>query len=144
MSYTMKSRMMMLKHLLPDRAVKKGSRYFLSFKQQKDCIFQDTFLGEETDKGFQPSLHLLALHKDTLNTITLNDSNTWQFSLGKDATDCTAQTMRDKNSDLVLVLSGHNEIIGIAKKVTKKNGIVVYKNLWDIGYLLRREMDNKK
>jgi hypothetical protein len=121
---------MSLKSLLPSEAKKIGNRYFLN--ADGDAVYSGIYLGEDQGNVFVPSLAFLKMSK--LPSIVVNNANAWQFSCGKHLTD----VISDEGGDLVLVKTTYNEIIGLAERQSKK-----FRNLWDVGYLLRREMDIK-
>lgn len=118
---------MNFKKLLPKKYYKKKNKYFLSEIEEYD--FKGDYLGAEINNEFIPSLKLLEINK-TLPSVVVNDKNAWIFSLGRDITDVS----KDEQGEILLVKTARNEIIGVCKRLNNK-----FKNLWDIGHLLRRE-----
>lgn len=131
---------MMMKNLLPENTLKIRENYFLGSEYITDAIYQGIYLGRDGEKNFVPSLMFLKIIEKDLNEITLNKKNSWKFTCNKiidhyvhiDAKKCK----HEKMARFFLVKTGHNELIGIALK--KNNAFIP---LWDIGHLLRRELD---
>jgi len=124
---------MNLKNLLPNKYCKVKNRYFLEDINGFD--FGGTFLGQEINNVFYPSLSLLELNVNNLKSIVVSDKTAWNFTLGKNI----SKVSIDCIGDFVLVKTARNEIIGVAKRTTEG-----FENVWDIGYILRREMNKKK
>lgn len=96
------------------------------------------FLGEIIKGRFIPSPNLLEImYVQTGKTIIINDNTAWLFICGRDIfIEGVVERCFEKGA--VLVLNEKREILGIAKKDGKE-----YKNIYDIGYLLRREQSKK-
>lgn len=96
------------------------------------------FLGEEQKSGFVPSPNLLNLiNKQSSKHIILNEKSAWLFVCGRDVfLEGVVQDCFEKG--VVLVLNEQKEVLGIAMKKGKE-----YKNIYDIGILLRREQRKK-
>lgn len=97
------------------------------------------FLGENQKNQFLPSPNLLnIIDMRTNRKIILNEKSAWLFVCGRDVfIENVLQNHFGKG--FVLVLNEKHEILGIAEKEGK-----TYKNMYDIGILLRREQGKKK
>lgn len=97
------------------------------------------FLGEETKTEFIPSSNILRIIKEQSSKyIVLNEKSAWLFVCGRDIFfEGIEQDCFEKGN--VLVLNEHQEVLGVAVKKGKE-----YKNVYDIGQLLRREQKKKK
>ncbi len=97
------------------------------------------FLGEIQKNIFIPSpnlLNIIALH--STKRIILNEKSAWLFVCGRDIF-IEGVVERSFEKGAVLVLNEQREILGTAIKDGKN-----YKNLYDIGSMLRREQKKGK
>lgn len=127
--------MTMIKEFLPKDAKKVGDSYFLNFLGESDCIYSGTYLGRDFDSEFIPSLALIEMASDKFGEIVLNKKNSWLFTCNRIITDCVLD--KEPMKRIVVVRNGYNEILGIAKRVDTK-----FMPVWDVGHLLRRELNN--
>lgn len=124
--------MMNFKQFLPKAAVLVDGYYYLNFVGDSNCVYSGTCLGEFEDGELIPTLSFIELIASKFGEIVLNKKNSWLFSCNRIVTD----PVKDSDSKIVVVRNGYNEILGVAKKVDTK-----FIPVWDIGHLLRRELD---
>jgi ribosome biogenesis protein Nip4 len=95
-------------------------------------------LGEDTKKGFRPSLYLLErLSLDTSQKIFVNDKAEWLFLCGRDI--LSRSIVKDNSeNEMCLVQNERDENLGLGKKIVKGKNVTI-KNIFDRGDFLRRE-----
>jgi NOL1/NOP2/fmu family ribosome biogenesis protein len=139
--------MKQLKEFLPPSHVVKNNKYFLPSKNSDPILLENaeyfgTYLGEDKDDDFIPSLMLLELIQDKFSKIVIKDKSAFLFTCGRDIfLDAVVEKniVVNKYADYVLVFNSTKDILGIAKLNSK-----FFKNIFDAGYYLRRDMTEKK
>ena len=95
-------------------------------------------LGEDTKKGFRPSLYLLErLSLDASQKIFVNDKAEWLFLCGRDVLEKSIIKDNSKN-EICLVQNEKDENLGLGKKIVRGKSVTI-KNIIDRGDFLRRE-----
>ncbi|MCA9477794.1 MAG: hypothetical protein KC535_01470 [Nanoarchaeota archaeon] len=124
-----------------------GKQYYqISPELQKEVDSLDEFpisagllLGEVEKGQFIPSPNLLnIINEQTKKKIILNEKSSWLFVCGRDIfMEGVIDNCFEKGP--ILVLNEQQEVLGVAEKKGKE-----YKNIYDIGLLLRREQKKRR
>lgn len=102
----------------------------------------------KVDKGFhatQNLLELIAPHTD--HKIIIDEKTAQLFTCGRDIFIDSVLDIENRTAELYIVCTEKNEVLGLVKKTREKvagKQKTVFKNLLDIGILLRREQKKKK
>jgi ribosome biogenesis protein Nip4 len=124
-------------------ALKKlGSRYFLvSKKLPIGSIYSETYYGEQSAQGFIPSLFFLEQLTPHLGKVVLDSQTAQLFICGRDVLGESYVSQLPLES-FGLLYNQQGILLGLGYK-TKRGSSVIIENIFDIGYMLRREMTKK-
>lgn len=113
-------------------------RHIMSLCKEKP-LRAGAFLGSKQGKQIISSINFLRiLGKQSNRKIILNKKAAWLFICGRDV---FAENILSKqeSSNIVLVIDEDDNVLGLAKKQGN-----TYKNIYDVGELLRREQKKKR
>jgi ribosome biogenesis protein Nip4 len=118
---------------------KLGTRYFLlSKKLPIGSIYSEVYFGEQTADGFVPSLFFLERLATHLGKVVLDSSTAQLFICGRDVLSESYVNQLPLES-FGLLYNQQGMLLGLGYK-TKRGSSVIIENIYDIGYMLRREM----
>jgi ribosome biogenesis protein Nip4 len=134
----------------PEFIVRKNGRYFLTNVSLKPFVRRDfycigVFLGKVKGGKFFPSFYLLdILAKKGGNRIVVDAKAAWLFICGRDVfrKGIVKSFGSMRKGDAIIVLNEFGECLGFGKAIDSLDmptGILVVKNVLDLGDFLRRE-----
>ncbi len=95
-------------------------------------------IGEDTKKGFKPSLYLLEkLSESSKNKVFVNEKAEWLFLCRRDALERSILKDESEN-DVFLVQNERDENLGVGRKARQGKSFIV-KNVFERGDFLGRE-----
>ena len=138
-----------------DNVVLEDKTYYLTSRNAKELsgkISEEFFsIGvplATNNRSFQASISLLRLiAPHTKNKLVLDSKAAHLFSCGRDIFVDSIKSIGNKEANLFIVCNEKDEVLGLAKKQKEKiagKTKTVYKNLFDIGIMLRREQKKKR
>lgn len=119
--------------LLPKDAVKIKHAYFSNSDTYPKPLYQGVYYGVLKKDIFIPSLTFLENVADDLGAITVSHKVAWLFTCNKNI--LKESILKKEGTDPFIVKNPEGVIIGIATETNKE-----YKNYWDVGDYLRREL----
>lgn len=106
---------------------------------QKDCQFAGIYAGILKGNEFVPSAMLL--EKSQAPRVSLDTKGAWLFLCGRDVFTSAILEAPVKQIGYVLVCDKHNIILGYGRWKHERD--VSIRTIFDLGYLLRRELTRK-
>jgi len=131
--------------------VKEGIRYYCvdeSLRQtsKRDFFYAGSYLGKVKDGRFFPAFGLLKrMTEGTAARVIVDAKTEWLFVCGRDifSRGIVKATGPLRKGGYVLVLNKYSECLGFGRLLqnvdSKKDNVVVVKNVLDVGDFLRRE-----
>jgi len=127
-----------LRDYVPQEARKKGNTFFVN--GNPDAEYSGKILGYDLKDGFTPSTLFLETLKGRIGEVFINEKAAWLFSCKRDILKKSInKIINEPNTDLFLVLNEERDILGVVKQEGD-----IFKNIFDVGAYLRREINKKK